>query len=318
MDERQHQGHYDDERMPQHVGQMYGNLLLNDNDNDDFGSYDINEEQAPHDEEGAYEDLSYDVGNSVEDQGVDAVHTQLSLSYQGEIYVFDTISPEKVQAVLLLLGGHEIPPGMAGIGLAADHQIKNSVEGMAPPPVKDSQRLATLSRFQEKRKARNFDKKIRYSVRKEVAQRMQRIKGQFVSSNIPKKQANSGPALPHGDGHKGVTKRTDSEVSPIQVSIKSGSCLNCGIEERDTPMMRRGPAGPRTLCNACGLKWANKDCSACVCERNWSALSLVHTNRWNRLTTERCNDLVYCNTNTRVVRRITESMRARGAHALLL
>ncbi|KAI7992561.1 GATA transcription factor 28 [Camellia lanceoleosa] len=23
-------------------------------------------------------------------------------------------------------------------------------------------------------------------------------------------------------------------------------------------MMRRGPAGPRTLCNACGLKWANK------------------------------------------------------------
>ncbi|GKU97903.1 hypothetical protein SLEP1_g10980 [Rubroshorea leprosula] len=23
-------------------------------------------------------------------------------------------------------------------------------------------------------------------------------------------------------------------------------------------MMRRGPAGPRTLCNACGLTWANK------------------------------------------------------------
>ncbi|KAF8377397.1 hypothetical protein HHK36_030774 [Tetracentron sinense] len=23
-------------------------------------------------------------------------------------------------------------------------------------------------------------------------------------------------------------------------------------------MMRRGPAGPRTLCNACGLMWANK------------------------------------------------------------
>lgn len=22
--------------------------------------------------------------------------------------------------------------------------------------------------------------------------------------------------------------------------------------------MRRGPAGPRTLCNACGLMWANK------------------------------------------------------------
>jgi len=23
-------------------------------------------------------------------------------------------------------------------------------------------------------------------------------------------------------------------------------------------MMRRGPEGPRTLCNACGLMWANK------------------------------------------------------------
>jgi hypothetical protein len=35
-------------------------------------------------------------------------------------------------------------------------------------------------------------------------------------------------------------------------------CVHCGIGERSTPMMRRGPAGPRTLCNACGLMWANK------------------------------------------------------------
>ncbi|MCH84406.1 GATA transcription factor 24-like, partial [Trifolium medium] len=28
--------------------------------------------------------------------------------------------------------------------------------------------------------------------------------------------------------------------------------------EKHTPAMRRGPAGPRTLCNACGLMWANK------------------------------------------------------------
>jgi len=33
------------------------------------------------------------------------------------------------------------------------------------------QRMASLSRFREKRKERNFDKKIRYTVRKEVAQR---------------------------------------------------------------------------------------------------------------------------------------------------
>lgn len=28
--------------------------------------------------------------------------------------------------------------------------------------------------------------------------------------------------------------------------------------------MRRGPAGPRTLCNACGLMWANKVCIVLV------------------------------------------------------
>lgn len=37
-----------------------------------------------------------------------------------------------------------------------------------------------------------------------------------------------------------------------------GSCRHCGVSEKSTPMMRRGPEGPRTLCNACGLMWANK------------------------------------------------------------
>ena len=36
------------------------------------------------------------------------------------------------------------------------------------------------------------------------------------------------------------------------------SCRHCGISGKYTPMMRRGPEGPRTLCNACGLMWANK------------------------------------------------------------
>ena len=40
--------------------------------------------------------------------------------------------------------------------------------------------------------------------------------------------------------------------------ISLGRCQHCGISEKLTPAMRRGPAGPRTLCNACGLMWANK------------------------------------------------------------
>lgn len=41
-------------------------------------------------------------------------------------------------------------------------------------------------------------------------------------------------------------------------------CHHCGVSESSTPAMRRGPAGPRTLCNACGLMWANKVCIGLV------------------------------------------------------
>jgi len=40
-------------------------------------------------------------------------------------------------------------------------------------------------------------------------------------------------------------------------------CQHCGISEKSTPAMRRGPAGPRSLCNACGLMWANKVITIC-------------------------------------------------------
>ncbi|KAK1576285.1 hypothetical protein Q3G72_012643 [Acer saccharum] len=40
--------------------------------------------------------------------------------------------------------------------------------------------------------------------------------------------------------------------------IQETVCRHYGISEKSTPMMRRGPEGPRTLCNACGLMWANK------------------------------------------------------------
>lgn len=33
-------------------------------------------------------------------------------------------------------------------------------------------------------------------------------------------------------------------------------CLECGVGE--TPEWRRGPQGPRTLCNACGLRYAKR------------------------------------------------------------
>lgn len=32
-------------------------------------------------------------------------------------------------------------------------------------------------------------------------------------------------------------------------------CIRCSVTAKKTPMMRKGPDGCRSLCNACGLKW---------------------------------------------------------------
>ncbi|XP_011092456.1 GATA transcription factor 24 [Sesamum indicum] len=163
---------------------------------------------------------------------------QLTLSFQGEVFVFDSVSPEKVQAVLLLLGGYEVPTGIPTPGMTpTNHRYLSDYPGRLSQP----QRAASLNRFREKRKERCFGKKIRYTVRKEVALRMQRKKGQFTSS----KSDELGSSSADWNGNSGQEEQETS-------------CRHCGISSKSTPMMRRGPDGPRTLCNACGLKWANK------------------------------------------------------------
>ncbi|KAL1192315.1 GATA transcription factor 24 [Cardamine amara subsp. amara] len=183
---------------------------------------------------GVETDIPWHPGSSSDNSGEIDNGGQLTLSFLGQVYVFDRVSPVKVQAVLLLLGGREVPQTLPTY-LGSLHQ-NNRVWGLSGIPQRFSvpQRLASLIRFREKRKGRNFDKTIRYAVRKEVASRMQRKKGQFTS-------AGSDWALEGGETQK-------QEVL----------CRHCGISEKSTPMMRRGPEGPRTLCNRCGLMWANK------------------------------------------------------------
>ncbi|KAL9560298.1 hypothetical protein MBANPS3_000025 [Mucor bainieri] len=43
-------------------------------------------------------------------------------------------------------------------------------------------------------------------------------------------------------------------VNPAAISVKRGPCTEC--ETKHTPLWRRGPSGHKTLCNACGLRWA--------------------------------------------------------------
>ncbi|KAF1893600.1 hypothetical protein Lal_00002096 [Lupinus albus] len=163
--------------------------------------------------------------------------SQLTLSFRGQ-----------VQAVLLLLGGREAPSSSQCVEVPPLDQ-RGVLEY---PKCSQSQRAASLLRFRQKKKERCFDKKVRYIVRQEVALRMQRSKGQFTSA---KKQ----------DGGNGWGADQESVQDAVQSET---SCTHCGISSKSTPMMRRGPSGPRTLCNACGLFWANRGTLRDISKRN--------------------------------------------------
>ncbi|KAI3758396.1 hypothetical protein L6452_05957 [Arctium lappa] len=165
---------------------------------------------------------------------------QLTLSYCGQVYVFDNVTTDKVQKVFLHLGGCEFPVGQQG----AESAYQNSRDLDYPGRCSDPRRAASLSRFRQKRKERCFEKKIRYNVRQEVARRMNRKKGQFVTSQSSKESA---------PWNTGEAEGAAQDEVPVTTT-----CAHCGTCSTDTPMMRRGPAGPRTLCNACGLFWANR------------------------------------------------------------
>ncbi|RWR83152.1 GATA transcription factor 24 [Cinnamomum micranthum f. kanehirae] len=175
---------------------------------------------------------------------------QLTLSFNGEVYVYPSVSPDKVQAVLLLLGGREVASLMPGMQLVSSEQdnrggvLVDSGDGFQSSNI--PQRVASLLRFREKRKERCYEKKIRYNCRKEVALRMQRHKGQFACK------------APTGEVVSASSTWESKQCQSQNDTPKEAVCLQCGTSEKATPVMRRGPAGPKTLCNACGLKWAHK------------------------------------------------------------
>ncbi|KAG6495688.1 hypothetical protein ZIOFF_043514 [Zingiber officinale] len=109
-----------------------------------------------------YEEADCSSGShGIEEEGVGAVENGEMEADGLSVYVFDSVSPEKVQAVLLLLGGREMQAG------------SNPFPSSSIPTKRGDMphRIASLMRFREKRKERNFEKKIRYTVRKEVASR---------------------------------------------------------------------------------------------------------------------------------------------------
>lgn len=187
-------------------------------------------------------------GESVDSADLSVSHCRdrLVLTFDGEVYVFDSVSVPQVQEVLLLLSGHErsstVPGGVGS--KESGHQKNIDVDALQRSDA--SSRRAALVRYREKRKVRCFDKKIRYNVRQDVAARMQRGKGgQFLSNGVSEEVVSASSSF-------------DSQQSSQEDTHPPTVCHHCGTSEKSTPMMRRGPSGPRTLCNPCGLWWSSR------------------------------------------------------------
>ncbi|KAL6841586.1 hypothetical protein ACP4OV_028525 [Aristida adscensionis] len=160
---------------------------------------------------------------------------RLSMVYRGkDVRLRRRAAAEGVETIILLLNGYEIAPQYAKPNLT------HLVQPIVVP--QDFDRTAALTRYRQKRKSLlRYDVKADYSIRREVASRITRKRGKFVASC--KKPDNSvAPAVAH---------RCQGETTD-----ECTFCDNCGESREVTPMMRRGPNGNRTFCNACGLMWA--------------------------------------------------------------
>ncbi|KAI3895842.1 hypothetical protein MKW98_025633 [Papaver atlanticum] len=242
----------------------------NDDDDDDDYEEDENEEGYEDDDESMdddYEEKNTQVNSrtKVESSNTSAPatdtnnnasvplvsrHSELTLSFEGELYVFHSVTYQKVQAVLLLLGAHHEPIAAPSVETSFYQHNKGSGDD-AQQQSNISGRTASVVRFQKKRKELCFEKKTRYNCRKEVAQRMHRKKGQFVSLRENHKEGSAAAS-----GWDNIQSFPQNNRNPPKIA--RCKCQHCGVDETSTPAMRRGPAGPRSLCNACGLMWASK------------------------------------------------------------
>ncbi|KAF9870258.1 cutinase palindrome-binding protein [Colletotrichum karsti] len=71
---------------------------------------------------------------------------------------------------------------------------------------------------------------------------------------------NASPTLVKGDAGIAIPQDRDPRTGDKKKKLKTSEeyvCTDCGT--LDSPEWRKGPSGPKTLCNACGLRWAKKE-----------------------------------------------------------
>ncbi|TVY64196.1 Cutinase palindrome-binding protein [Lachnellula suecica] len=147
-------------------------------------------------------------------------------------------------------------------------QMSNPDIMAMPPPAKPSSLNAALTRQNledanlSTRPDSINDKMARYegATHIETVEMLTGLKYQDGERSHGISTGDQSPALIKGDA--GITIAVDKEAraNDKRKKIKLPDeyvCTDCGT--LDSPEWRKGPSGPKTLCNACGLRWAKKE-----------------------------------------------------------
>jgi len=159
------------------------------------------------------------------------------------------------------MGGTSVTTSAAGPGTNPD------ILAM-PPPAKPSSMNAALTRQNlEDANASSVpdsitDKMMRYeaATHMETIEMLTGLRYQHGERSQGISTGDQSPALIRGDVGIAIPVDKDARGGDKKKKIKLPDeyvCTDCGT--LDSPEWRKGPSGPKTLCNACGLRWAKKE-----------------------------------------------------------
>lgn len=106
------------------------------------------------------------------------------------------------------------------------------------------------------------DKMARYegATHSETIEMLTGLRYQEGERSLGISTGDASPALIRGDAGIAIPVDKDGRANDKKKKLKVADeyvCTDCGT--LDSPEWRKGPSGPKTLCNACGLRWAKKE-----------------------------------------------------------
>ena len=87
----------------------------------------------------------------------------------------------------------------------------------------------------------------------------------------------------------------------------SDSKVDRGVMEPIVWWLAHGSSAP--MLQSLAVRLLGQPCSSSCCERNWSTYSFIHSMRRNKITPQRCDDLVFVHYNIRLLSRRTPQYR---------